>query len=194
MLFFGNRKIYFIKKNFQSRFILRFVAIASVWAAAEIMLFAYLAAKRLDSIRYASHVDIQTVRELLLPITIGANVVSLLIFAGILAYTINALWKRLSPPLFTIKKDMARIACGDLMSEVSLSKKEEFQDLAADLDGMRKDLREKIVRIKEQQAVLSAAADELSKSILKGNPSLPHVVSLQSGVERMKEYVRAFHS
>jgi methyl-accepting chemotaxis protein len=79
------------------------------------------------------------------------------------------------------------------MSEVSLSKKEEFQDLAADLDGMRKDLREKIVRIKDQQAVLSAAADELSKSILEGNPSLPHVVLLQSGVERMKEYVRAFH-
>jgi methyl-accepting chemotaxis protein len=188
-----NRKIYFIKKDFQSRFILRFVAIASVWAAAAIMLFAYLAAKRLDSIRYSSHVDIQTTRELLLPITIGANVASLLIFAGILAYTINSLWKRLSPPLFTLKKDLVRIASGDLMSEVSLSEKEEFQDMAADLDGMRKDLREKIVRIKEQQEVLSAVAAELSKSILKGAPSLPHAVSLQSGVEQMKEYVRAFH-
>jgi hypothetical protein len=45
-----------------------------------------------------------------------------------------------------------RIAGGDLASEVSLSKGEEFQRLAADLDAMRRGIRDKIVRLKEQQA------------------------------------------
>jgi methyl-accepting chemotaxis protein len=157
------------------------------------MLFAYLAGKRLDAIRYSSYIDIKTTSELLLPVTVGVHVISLLVFAGILATTINSLWKRLSPPLYSIKKDIVRIAGGDLASEVSLSKGEEFQYLATDLDGMRRGIREKIVRLKERQAVLSVAADELVRSTLGGKPSLPSAASLQSAVERMKQDVQAFH-
>jgi methyl-accepting chemotaxis protein len=189
----NNRKKYFINKDFQSRFILRFVAIATVWAAATIVLFTYLAGKRLDAIRYASRVDIKTTSELLLPVTVGVQVISLLAFAGILAFAINSLWKRLSPPLYSIKKDIVRIAGGDLASEVSLSKDEEFQDLAADLEGMRKGIREKIVRLKEHQEALSAAADELIGSAREGKASLSSATSLQAVVERMKADIQVFH-
>ena len=188
-----NRKIYFIKRNFQSRFILRFVAIATVWAATAVLLFRYLAGEKLDSIRYASYVDVKTTGELLLPITVGTLAASLLIFAGILAYTIHSLWKRLSPPLHSIKKDMARIARGDLTCEVCLSTGEEFQDLAADLDGMRKELRQKIIKIRKQQQVLSAAADDFNRSIIEGKPSPTYASSLQSAVAQMKEYIQTFH-
>jgi methyl-accepting chemotaxis protein len=190
---FDNRKIYFIKKDFQTRFILRFVAIATAWAAVTVMLFAYLAEKKLERLRFSSHINITTTSELLMPITLGAHVVSLLIFAGILAYTIHALWKRLSPPLYDIKKDIARIAGGELASEVTLRENDEFQDLAADLDMMRRELREKIIRINEQQRVLSNAVAELSGSIIKGNPSLADAASLRSAVARMKEDLQAFH-
>jgi methyl-accepting chemotaxis protein len=187
-----NRKKYFINKDFQSRFILRFVAVATIWAVATIVLFSYLAGKRLDAIRYSSYIDIKTTRELLLPVTVGVHVISLLVFAGILAAAINSLWKRLSPPLYSIKKDIMRIGGGDLASEVSLSKDEEFQYLAEDLDDMRKGIREKIVRLKEQQTVLSAAADELVRSTLVEKPSLTSVTSLQAAVERMKGDVQVF--
>ncbi|MCK9419671.1 MAG: methyl-accepting chemotaxis protein [Nitrospirae bacterium] len=192
-MLFDNRRIYFINKDFQSRFILRFVAVATIWAAATIMLFAYLAGKRLEAIRYSSHIDIKTMSELLLPVTIGVHAISFLVFAGILAFTINLLWKRLSPPLYSIKKDIVRIAGGDLASEVSLSKDEEFQRLATDLDNMRRGMREKIVRLKEQQAMLSSAADELVRSTLGGNPSLSSAATLQAAVERMKRDVQIFH-
>jgi len=191
-MLFNYRKIYFIKKDFQSRFILRFVAIASVWAAATVLLFAYLAEKRLEEIRYSTHITIKTTSELLMPSTISAHVVSLLIFAGILAYTMRSLWHNLSVPLFTIKKDIERIADGDLTSEVVLREHDEFQDLAVDLNTMRSKLREKIVRIKEHQRSVSAAAAEINKSIFKGTPSLSHAASLQSAVEQMKGDVHAF--
>lgn len=191
-MLFNNRKIYFIQKDFQSRFILRFVAIASVWAAATVVIFAYLAEKRLEEIRYSTHLNIKTTSDLLMPTTIGAHVVSLLIFAGILAYTMHSLWRRLSMPLFTIKKDITRIAGGDLASAVVLREGDEFQDLAAGLDTMRSEIRERIVRIKERQRSVSAAAAELNKSVLKGTPSVSHAASLQSAVEQMKGDVNAF--
>jgi len=192
-MIFTNRKIYYIKKDFQARFILRFVVVATIWAAATVMLFAYLAERRLEEIRYSTHISVKTTSELLLPSTVGAHVVSLLIFAGILGYTIHSLWKRLSVPLFTIKKDISRIAAGDLASEVVLRESDEFQDLAVELNEMRNGIRDKIIRIKESQLGVSAAAAELSRSILREKPSTSHAASLQSAVERMKEDVNAFH-
>ena len=143
--------------------------------------------------RFFSHLDITKTSELLLPITLGASVISLLAFAGFLAYTFYSLWRRLSPPLASIKKDLGRIAGGELSGEIVLRENDEFQDLAADLDGMRRQLREKILLIKESQQALSASAAELCGSIDKGKPSTAHAASLQSAVERMKEQVNAFH-
>jgi methyl-accepting chemotaxis protein len=186
------RRIYFIDKKLQSRFILNFVVIVICWAVATVGIYAYLVANKLDSIRYSSHVDIKTAGEVLLPITLGTHLISLLVFAAILAVAMQTVWKKLSPPLFSIKKDLARIAGGDLTSEVSLCKGEEFQDLAGELEKMRRALRENIARIQDQQPALSAAAAEIDMSATSGNLSMAHVVALQSAAARMKEAVRIF--
>lgn len=187
------RKIYLINKRLQTRFILTFVLIVICWAVATVGVYTYLVEKKLDSIRYSSHVDIKTAGELLLPITLGTHLISLLIFAAILAFAMKLVWKMLSPPLYSIKKDLARIAAGDLASEVSLCKGEEFQDLASELEQMRRGLRENIVRIKDQRLALSVAATEIDNSIGAGNLSMTHVVSLQSAAAQMRESVQKFH-
>lgn len=187
------RKIYLINKRLQTRFILTFVIIVICWAVATVGVYTYLVEKKLDSIRYSSHVDIKTAGELLLPITLGTHLISLLIFAAILAFAMKLVWKMLSPPLYSIKKDLARIAAGDLASEVSLCKGEEFQDLASELEHMRRGLRENIVRIKDQRLALSVAATEIDNSIGAGNLSMTHVVSLQSAAAQMRESVQKFH-
>lgn len=187
-----NRKIYFIKKDFQSRFILRFVSVATLWAAATVLLFASLAKRRLEEVRYSSSIDITTTRELLLPITVAAHIVSLLIVAGILAYAIHALWRRLSAPLSTIKSGIAGIARGELAREIVLGKDEEFQDLAADLNGMRSALRDRLIRIRKQQQELAAAAVELNRTALEGKPPAPASASLQLAVEKLREELNAF--
>ena len=187
------RRKYFINKRLQTRFILTFVLIVICWAVATVGVYTYLVEKKLDSIRYSSHVDIKTTGELLLPITLGTHLISLLVFAAILAFAMKLVWKMLSPPLYSIKKDLARIAAGDLASEVSLCKGEEFQDLARELEQMRRGLRENIIRIKDQRLALSAAATEIDNSISAGNFSMNHVVSLQSAAAQMRESVQKFH-
>ncbi len=171
---------------------MRFVVLAIIWAAVAVTLFLYLAQKKLTVLSYSSYWDVATINELLLPITIGVQVVTLVVFGGILAYSIRSLLTRLSQPLFAIKRSLAAIAGGDLASKVVLRKEDAFQDLAMDLDEMRATLREKIVRIKEKQPALSSASAELSTSMLTGTPSLSYALSLQSAVERMKEEIRAF--
>lgn len=193
MLFFKlnkRRKKIYINKDFQSRFILRFVVIATTWAAATVLLFGYLAKKRLDAVRYSSYVDIKTTGDLLMPITVGAHIVSFLVFTGLLAYTIHSLWKKLSPPLKKIKTNITRIAGGDLTNAVTLDSDEEFQDLAADLEGMRSALHAIFMRIKEQQQNMAAAAAELDRSIHKGISLDSPAESLREAVKRMKDEIR----
>lgn len=187
------RRVYFINKNLQTRFILNFVLIVICWAVATIGIYTFLVAKKLDAIRYSSHVDIKTAGELLLPITLGTHLISILLFAAILAYTMRSIWKKLSPPLYSIKKDLTRIASGDLTSEISLCKGEEFQELAGELEQMRSKLRENIMIIKDRQRALAAAATSVSNIINAGNISVNHAVSLHSEVERLKESIQVFH-
>lgn len=186
------RRIYFIKKDFQLRFILSFVAIVTIWAASTVIIYTYLAEKRLDSVRYSSHIDIATMNGLLLPVTLGTHTVSFLVFALILYFAINRIWKKLSPTLHTLKKEIMRISTGDLTSEISLTKYEEFQDLALELDHMRLELKNKIQNIKQQQQIVATAAAGIDKTIHGGGEPTAHAVTLQTALDRIKAEIEQF--
>src|SRR5512141_1407768 len=124
---FVTRRIYFINKDFQTRFILRFVITATVWAVITVILFVIMAERRLEEIRYSTHIMVRTTSDVLLPSALTAQFITILIFAAALAYAIHSLWGSLAAPLFSLKKDIARIAAGDLVSPVILREEDEFQ-------------------------------------------------------------------
>lgn len=191
-MLFISRRIYLVKKDFQGKFILRFVLSTTVWILATVSLLTLMLQRRLEDVLYSPHINIRTSVDLLMPSTLQAHLLSLVLFTAILLYAIHALWRRLAPPLYSLKKDIARVASGDLAGGVALREDEEFQDLAQVLDGMRTDLRQKFIRIKEREGELSAAVAELDRSVLKGNPSLQQTASLKSAAARMREELNGF--
>lgn len=188
----NRRKNFFINKDFQSRFILRFVITATAWSAAAATLFALLSLRKIEEIAYSSHINIRSSVELLAPAAWVAHTAALLLFAGLLFLTIHSLWKRLSAPLYSIKKDIARVSAGDLVSVINVREGEEFQDLASEIDQMRRDLGKKFLRLKEEQAALSAAATALTRAGLKGTLSSGHVTTVQDATAKVKEVLNVF--
>jgi methyl-accepting chemotaxis protein len=188
----SNRKIYLVKKDFQSRFILRFVITTTVWAAVTVSLFTLMAGKRLEEFLYSPHINIKTTAELLMPSAVHAHIISLLFFVALLVYAIRSLWKKLAGPLYSLKKDITRITLGDLVSGVALRGDEEFQDLASDLDRMRGELRDKFVRLKEREEELSVAVSTLDRAALKGAASSDHVSVIREATAKMKEELKGF--
>lgn len=191
---FNNRRKFFINKDFQSRFILRFVIASTFWAAATVWIFVVLAGRKLEDVQYSTHINIRSTAELLLPSVINSHVLTLVIFAGLLGYAIHELWQKLAVPLTIIKKDIARIADGDLSSTIKLRTDDEFQELAASLDAMRQELRRKAASMKDRHRDVSAAAEQLNRSIWKGNPSRDHAAALNASVRRLKEGLNDFTS
>jgi methyl-accepting chemotaxis protein len=188
----NRRRNYFINKDFQGRFILRFVLTTTLWAVAAITFFAYFGKKRLQEALYTTHLKASSPGELLLSSAATAYALALVLFVVLLAYAVYSLRKKLSAPLYMLGKDMARIADGDLVTEVSLRDEDEFQELASDVDTMRKELDQKLIRIKEAHTALSSAVSELQRAALKGDPSANHIDPLKNAVTRMKEALNAF--
>lgn len=190
-MFFA-RRIYFINKRMQTRFILSFILVVACWALATVGVYMYLIDRKMDSIRYSSHVDITSTTDLLLPITAGTHVVSLLVFAAILAYAMRSVWKKLSPPLYSIKKDLARMASADLTGEVSLCRGEEFQDLAYSLEKMREGLRYNINQLKGRQESLTEATKAVEQSLQAGKLSGDEAATLKKAAASMREALQKF--
>ena len=181
----NRRRNYFINKDFQIRFIQRFLVSTTVWAVAAAAFFAYFAKRRLQDALYSSHLTIKSTAELLGPSTLLAHAIALVLFAALLAYAIYALWKKLSVPLYMLKKDLVRIASGDLVNDVTLREEDEFQKLAAEIDEMRKELRRKLVRIKEKHADVSTAVSGLDRVLLQGQPVSNQAESIKAAAARL---------
>ncbi|HTF99844.1 MAG TPA: HAMP domain-containing protein [Nitrospirota bacterium] len=188
-----NRRTYFIKKDFQLRFILRFVLVTTVWAGATVLLFELLALKRMEQAHLSPAVNAASA-DLLLPVTFAAHLFSLAVFASILAYTVRSLWRRLAEPLAKIKSELARIAAGELARPVTLRKSDEFQDLASDVDSMRRALRDKVVLLKQGGLALAVASSQLNRALDENKAAPAHAEALRALVEKMKKDVRAFRS
>ena len=188
----NRRRNYFINKDFQIRFIQRFLVTTTVWAVAAASLFAYFAKLRLQGALYSSHLTIKSTAELLGPSTLLAHAIALVLFAALLAYAIYALWKKLSVPLYMLKKDLVRIASGDLVNDVTLREEDEFQKLAAEIDEMRKELRRKLIRIKEKHADVSTAVSGLDRVLLQGQPVSNQAESIKAAAARLLEELHAF--
>lgn len=186
------RRNYFIKKNFQTRFILRFVVTTTIWAVAAVSLFVMMAERRIEDVLYSPHINVRSAVELVMPSLLSAHLLSLILFTVLLLLAVRGLWKRLSPPLYSLKRDIMRLAAGDLVSGIALSEGDEFQDLAADLDRMRSGLRERFIRLKERQKVLSESAAELQKAVLKSKDASDELKRVKDAIGRMKEELDGF--
>ena len=188
----NRRRNYFINRDFQIRFIQRFLVTTTVWAIAAASLFAYFAEQRLQGALYSSHLSVKSTGELLAPSTLLAHAIALALFAALLGYAIYALWKKLSVPLYMLKKDLVRIASGDLVNDVTLREEDEFQKLAGDVDEMRKELRRKFIRIKEMHTGVAGAVNGLDRAVLKGQPVANQAGAVAAAAARLQEELHAF--
>lgn len=188
----NRRRQYFIMKDYQTRFILRFAVITMIWSAAAAFLFAWLAGKRLEETMFSSHVNVTSASQVLLPSALHAEGLALVFYSLLLTYAIHDLGKRLSAPLFMLKRDIARIGEGDLVTIVALRPEDEFQELASEVERMRRELGGKFIRIKQLHEELAVAVSELDRSFLQGRPLTVKIEELRSSAARLQEELHAF--
>lgn len=187
------RRKYLINTSMQIRYSVLFVFIAILGNICAVALFNTLASKKLDSIIWSTHINVESTDQLIGPLFIYVNAA---IFAFItILLILSGIWmiRNSSGPLYRMAKDINKIAEGDLSTNISLRGKDEFQDVAIDLNHMTEKLRTDFSSIKENCLNISKSLGRLKTSIDAGkvpdsnyDTVLENINDLKSGLNKFQ--------
>ena len=147
------RRKYFINKNFQGKFILVYLIFSTLSGIAALVMFNMLSYRKIDKILYTIHLPTNKLNEIILPDLLFSNLAVFLFTALIFLIIMNRISIKLSGPLYRIKKDLEKIAAGDLSFNIALRYKDEFKDFAEEMNEM----------VVKRRELFKALRDEVEK-------------------------------
>jgi len=151
------RRKYFINKEVQGKFIIKFVIASILVTLSAITLLNYLAYRKLDTVLFSmklpQHHGAILENEMLY---VNGLAIIFIIFAFII--TAKKIVNRINGPVIKLCSDIDRIALGNLKNRIRLREKDEFRDFGEGVDEMRKKLHEKFKSI----SLLSGELQKLS--------------------------------
>ncbi|MCP4671682.1 MAG: HAMP domain-containing protein [Desulfobacula sp.] len=144
------RKNYFIKKEFQFKFILKFCLIMLAGIILSTCFVLYFSQNTLTSSFNNSQLVIETTSQAILPTIVITNLITLAIIT--LAAIIITLFisHRIAGPMFRFEKDIRQITKGDLTVRINLRQKDQFSEMAKAFNEMSSSLHNKVTQINEQ--------------------------------------------
>jgi len=141
------RRIFFIKKEFQIRFILKFCILLLVGIAISTGLLFLFSQDTLTSSFEQSRLVIESTGQAILPSVIYTNLITLgLVTLATIVVTLFVSHK-IAGPMFRFEKELKQVAEGDLTKRVVLRKKDQITDMAGSLNDMISSLHEKLLDI-----------------------------------------------
>lgn len=159
------RRNYFIKKEFQSKFILKFFFILLCGIILSTGLVFLFSQETLTSSFNNSRLVISSTAEAIMPTLLITNLITLAIITIAAIGVTLFVSHRIAGPMFRFEKDIKRIASGDLSVRINLRHKDQFSEMAGAFNEMASSFHGKITQI--DKAVDQAIADkERSETIL----------------------------
>ena len=155
------RRQFFIKKEFQFRFILRFCILVLIGGMLSTGLILYFSQGNLTSLFTNSRLVVTDTAMFILPAVLYTNLVTILIISlSMIAVTLFVSHK-IAGPLFRLEKDINVIAEGDLSYTVYLRKGDQLRELSADINQMTTSLNTKVAKIQaDVERIMISASDQ----------------------------------
>ncbi len=182
------RRKYLINTGFQIKIILTYVLISFIGSMAAVSIFSLLAFKKLESLMWSTHISAQSTGELIKPLFFRTNIAGFIFIATLLAITAYLIFRKTSGPIYRMSSDIKKAADGDLTGKISLRQKDEFKDVAHDLDEMLTSLRDRFREVSVKHESVSARLD-----ILGNDTSVTECDAVLAEIAGMEEELHRFH-
>lgn len=144
------RRTYFIKKDFQFRFIFKFCLLVLLGAIVSTAVLAYFSSETLTSTYEESRLVIEKTSVAILPAVIYTNLITLVLISAAAIGVTLLVSHKLAGPMFRFEADLKTIGQGDLTKEVRLRKEDQLKDLVQSLNGMTAGLHDKVANIRSE--------------------------------------------
>ncbi len=165
----NKRRIYFIEKSFQARFILKFCALVVFGGLLTIGLL-YLLAMQSTTVSFVnSRVVVRSTADFLMPVLIQtvAIVIILVGFATVMVKLFVS--HKIAGPLYHIKKAINELGQGDFSQDFHIRHFDQLQNLAEVFNNSIKAIREKMNTLKGGMETLKKGLDSIPENEVSEN-------------------------
>jgi len=171
------RRNYFIKKEFQFKFILKFCLIMLAGIVLSTCIVFIFSQDTLTSSFKNSSLVIENTGSAILPTILITNLITLAIIILAAIGVTLFISHRIAGPMFRFENDIRRVSDGDLKVRINLRKKDQFSAMAESFNLMASNLQEKVHSIDSSIDNIiesDGAEDEEVKTQLKELKDLVH--------------------
>ena len=158
----NRRRNYFIKKEFQTKFILKFcglIVLGSVISGVGLYLFSR---GTVTTTFVNSRLSIMSTADYILPALLGSSLVTIILISIATAVVVMYLSHRIAGPLFRIERSAREIGAGDLTLKINLRSRDEITKMADCLNEMTENLKVHLLEIKAKSCDLGKQIDNLN--------------------------------
>lgn len=157
------RRIYFIEKEFQAKFILKFCALVVIGGLLTTGMLYLLAMQSTTVSIVNSRVVVKTTADFILPILIQTVIIVMIIVS--LATVVVTLFAshKIAGPLYRFKKVMKTLGEGDFSEDFRIRLHDQLQDLAEAFNNMITKIRSEIKTLRGDLLSLKEKLDNISE-------------------------------
>ena len=159
----NRRRNYFIKKQFQAGFILKFCFLmAAGIAISSLGLYIYSRSSMTTSF-INSRLSIVSTADYLAPAILWIGLIAFFAIGIVAALLVMYLSHRIAGALFNIERSIKKISDGDLTCNIHLRTTDELKHMADSVNKMTESLRSDISLIKDVSSEIGKATDNLAR-------------------------------
>lgn len=163
------RRNYFIDREFQAKFILKFCALVALGGLLTIAILYFLAMKSTTVSIVNSRVVARTTADFILPILIQTVFIVMIIVSMATVIVTLFVSHKIAGPLFRLKKTMQALGKGDFSSDFHIRNLDQLQELADVVNGMIKKVRDGLNGLKAGLLSLKEKLDSISEQEVPQN-------------------------
>jgi len=157
------RRIYFIEKEFQAKFILKFCTLVAVGGVLTIGILYLLSMQSTTVSILNSRVVVRSTADFLLPVLFQTVIiVTILVSIATILVTLFVSHK-IAGPLYRFKKVMQALAEGDFSSDFRIRHLDQLQDVADAFNNMINKIRQELDQLKHNLLTLKEKLDSISE-------------------------------
>jgi methyl-accepting chemotaxis protein len=154
------RKIRFINKDFQFRFILKFCLLILAGTAISTGMLFFFSSGTLTSSFQDSRLVIKSTSIAILPVVLYTNLITLALITLATIVVIFIISHRLFGPLYRFEKDLEEIGQGNLKKIIRLRKHDQLTDFAAGINKMTTGMNKRVTDIETGLAEILESASQ----------------------------------
>lgn len=183
------RKILYIKKDFQFKFILKFCAVVIIGSIISTLILYYTSQDTITSTFNNSRLALRTTSQVILPAVLYTNLFTLIMVGVASTFVTLYISHKIAGPLYRLEEDLKMVSSGDLTKNFRLRDKDQLSDLAGSLNAFIKSLDGKVggVQGKIDEMLENAPADCDKEQYVQALESLRGYIDAEFKTSRGKE-------